>query len=589
MTGEETPPPTPRKIQPDSPFFLGSQDRPGDFITPNRLRNDNYNDWSVDIQTALEARRKFEFLDGTITGPTPPFTQSDWTTINTMLVSWITNTIHPEVKSNLSKFRDAKQLWDHLKQRFAQTNGPRIQQLKSSIAKCEQTKTMSVSTYYGKLHTLWEELDNYEPIISCSCCKSCTAGSIHEARREQSKLHQFLMGLYSDYYATLCTNILSQDPLPTLDRAYQLVTQDEQVRKAKQESEEKPIEALGFHVRRSQPSEAKRRILFRVVLNYTNKKHSVDISGCSHSELLSLDINTGELSKTPSTLLDDGGIGSILSIGSVIYIIGKPQSGIDPSDYSDYIPAENEVVQIHEGLSYFDLTKTDIGWKKAPPLFNDGIYPYNCVTICGKIYVFRSSKWPCFAEVFDPKLNTWEPLSKPPSFTGKYELCPPILTDHVNGRILIQYDQADASSIYSYTPADASWECLVDDFDGDWFGPMVFVDGVIYSYDRKSRPMIQAYDLDRKQVLNVVLTPELDDYSVYHFHVFHDLGDGFMCLTSYFHNLADPPDVKSHTVVVAVQFKVQRNTGSGQVFVTPVSFQSTPLDSCYLIFGQLAV
>ncbi|XP_056697415.1 uncharacterized protein [Spinacia oleracea] len=214
MTGEETPPPTPRKIQPDSPFFLGSQDRPGDFITPNRLRNDNYDDWAVDIQAALEARRKFEFLDGTITGPTPPCTQSDWTIINAMLVSWITNTIHPEVKSNISKFRDAKRLWDHLKQHFAQTNGPRIQQLKSSIAKCEQTKTI-----------------------------------VHEARQEQSKLHQFLMGLYSDYYATLRTNILSQDPLPMLDRAYQLVTQDEQVRKAKQESEEKPIEALGFHVR----------------------------------------------------------------------------------------------------------------------------------------------------------------------------------------------------------------------------------------------------------------------------------------------------------------------------------------------------
>ncbi|RVW27294.1 Retrovirus-related Pol polyprotein from transposon RE2 [Vitis vinifera] len=36
-------------------------------ITPTRLRGDNYDDWASDIQLALESRRKFEFLEGTIT------------------------------------------------------------------------------------------------------------------------------------------------------------------------------------------------------------------------------------------------------------------------------------------------------------------------------------------------------------------------------------------------------------------------------------------------------------------------------------------------------------------------------------------
>ncbi|XP_056692918.1 pentatricopeptide repeat-containing protein At4g18975, chloroplastic isoform X4 [Spinacia oleracea] len=67
------------------------------------------------VKETDQARRKFEFLEGTITGPQPPYTQSDWNTVNAMLVSWITNTIHPEVKSTLSKFRDAKLLWEHLK------------------------------------------------------------------------------------------------------------------------------------------------------------------------------------------------------------------------------------------------------------------------------------------------------------------------------------------------------------------------------------------------------------------------------------------------------------------------------------------
>ncbi|XP_021725276.1 uncharacterized protein LOC110692547 [Chenopodium quinoa] len=239
-----TPPPS--KIEPNSPFYLGSQDRPGDFITPTRLKGDNYDDWAADIRMALEARRKFEFLDGTIIGPTPPCTQSDWNTINAMLVSWITNTIDPEVKSTLTKYRELKKLWDHLQQRFALVNGPRIHHLKSSIARCEHTKSMSVSTYYGQLNALWEELYRHEPLIVCSCCSHCNAGELHARRQEMARLHEFLMGLYSEYYTQLRANILSQDPLTSIDRAYQLAVQDERVRLAKVVLEDKPSEAVGF-------------------------------------------------------------------------------------------------------------------------------------------------------------------------------------------------------------------------------------------------------------------------------------------------------------------------------------------------------
>ena len=80
------PPPT---ISSTFPFFLGPQDRPGDFITPTRLTANNYDRWVSDVQMALEGRRKFGFLDGTITTPTPPCTTSKWSTIQAMLISWI--------------------------------------------------------------------------------------------------------------------------------------------------------------------------------------------------------------------------------------------------------------------------------------------------------------------------------------------------------------------------------------------------------------------------------------------------------------------------------------------------------------------
>ena len=184
MTGDANnppPPPSSSKIDPTSPYFLGPQDRPGDYITPTHLKGDNYDEWTSDIQLALEARRKFGSLDGTLTGPISPCTQSNWNTIQAMIILWIMNTIDPEIKGTLSKYREAKKLWDTLKTRFAVVNGPRIQQLKKSIAKCEQTKTMSVASYFGKLSALWEELNIHEPLIKCTC-SNCAAGQLHEQR-----------------------------------------------------------------------------------------------------------------------------------------------------------------------------------------------------------------------------------------------------------------------------------------------------------------------------------------------------------------------------------------------------------------------
>lgn len=46
--------------------------------------------------------------------------------------------------------------------------------------------------------------------------------------REVEKLHQFLMGLDESLYGSVKSNLLSRDLLPTLDEAYNVLTQDEE-------------------------------------------------------------------------------------------------------------------------------------------------------------------------------------------------------------------------------------------------------------------------------------------------------------------------------------------------------------------------
>lgn len=84
--------------------------------------------------------------------------------------------------------------------------------------------------YFGRLKKLWDELNDFDQIPTCTC-KGCTCGisATLNKKREEEKLHQFLMGLDDVQFKTVRSNILNLDPLPNLNRAYQMEVQEERV------------------------------------------------------------------------------------------------------------------------------------------------------------------------------------------------------------------------------------------------------------------------------------------------------------------------------------------------------------------------
>lgn len=106
----------------------------------------------------------------------------------------------------------AHRIWLELKDRYSQGNGPRIYQLKKMIVSISQGNG-SVSAYFNKLKGLWEELLNYRP-------------QNHNSYYEEEQILQFLMGL-DDYYSNVRSQILMMDPLPSLNKVFALVLQDE--------------------------------------------------------------------------------------------------------------------------------------------------------------------------------------------------------------------------------------------------------------------------------------------------------------------------------------------------------------------------
>ncbi|XP_022857968.1 uncharacterized protein LOC111378917 [Olea europaea var. sylvestris] len=72
----------------------------------------------------------------------------------------------------------------------------------------------SINSYFNRFKGLWEELDNYRPEVSSADYKA------------EDRVMQFLMGL-DDRFSSVRSQILLMDPLPSLNKVFALVLQDE--------------------------------------------------------------------------------------------------------------------------------------------------------------------------------------------------------------------------------------------------------------------------------------------------------------------------------------------------------------------------
>ncbi|XP_056698751.1 uncharacterized protein [Spinacia oleracea] len=133
-----------------------------------------------------------------------------------------------ELRSQIDDFDYANELWMHLKTRFCVVSGTRICHLKTSLGEYKQAVSESVTKYFGRLSKIWKEYVQYARVPECSCgvCKCNITSQVGEIR---DYLHYFLIGL-DGYYGTIRDQLLAQDPLPTVDVAYQTVINTERRR-----------------------------------------------------------------------------------------------------------------------------------------------------------------------------------------------------------------------------------------------------------------------------------------------------------------------------------------------------------------------
>ena len=147
-----------------------------------------------------------------------------------MVVSWILSSMNSELADDFGYIDTVVDLWRELTERFGQSNGPLIYQLKKEIDNLNQ-ENMTIVKYDGKLKKMWDEMQSLRSFPSCTCgalskCSSLLFLKKIDEFEEEDKMMKFLLGLHGGFDNTV-TNVLSMDPLPSINRVFSITQQIE--------------------------------------------------------------------------------------------------------------------------------------------------------------------------------------------------------------------------------------------------------------------------------------------------------------------------------------------------------------------------
>ncbi|XP_019425060.1 PREDICTED: uncharacterized protein LOC109333936 [Lupinus angustifolius] len=180
------------------------------------------------MRRALGSKNKYKFVNGNIKMPsvTGPIFEA-WERCNNMVVSWITISLSPQIAQSAVYIDGAQDLWQDLKERFSKGDYFRNSDLLQEIHSIRQGD-QSVSAFFTYWKTIWEELDALRPLIPCICDVKCRCESMKNNifYRESEYVICFLKGL-NDQYGTIKAQILLMEPLPSMNKCFSLVIQQE--------------------------------------------------------------------------------------------------------------------------------------------------------------------------------------------------------------------------------------------------------------------------------------------------------------------------------------------------------------------------
>ncbi|KAL6209637.1 hypothetical protein ACLB2K_020577 [Fragaria x ananassa] len=141
-------------------YYIHPSDHPDQVLVSTKLNGDNYSDRSKSILHALRTKNKVGFIYGSIKPPLETEQPADyalWNQCNNMILSWLANSVEPDLSEGVIHAKTAHQVWDDFKHQFSQHNASTVYQIQKAISS-HSLGTMTIQTYFTQLKGLWDEL-----------------------------------------------------------------------------------------------------------------------------------------------------------------------------------------------------------------------------------------------------------------------------------------------------------------------------------------------------------------------------------------------------------------------------------------------
>jgi hypothetical protein len=106
---------------PTNKYYLHHGESPGAILVSQSLVGDNYHTWLRSMVIALTEKNKIGFVNGVIEQPQDESspTYNAWVCCNTMVISWLLNSLSKEIASSVIYANTTKEIWEDLRERFA--------------------------------------------------------------------------------------------------------------------------------------------------------------------------------------------------------------------------------------------------------------------------------------------------------------------------------------------------------------------------------------------------------------------------------------------------------------------------------------
>ncbi|RVW21058.1 Retrovirus-related Pol polyprotein from transposon TNT 1-94 [Vitis vinifera] len=164
-------------------------------ITGHKLNGQNFIQWAESVRIFICGKGKEEYLTGAIVQPKeddPGY--RTWKLENSMVMSWLINSMTNDIGENFMYYGTAKEIWDAARETYSNIdNTSAIFEIKSILQDLRQGDS-TVTEYFNILTRYWQQLDIYEELV----WKCPEDGLLYKKVIEKERIYKFLLGLHKN-------------------------------------------------------------------------------------------------------------------------------------------------------------------------------------------------------------------------------------------------------------------------------------------------------------------------------------------------------------------------------------------------------